>query len=192
MGLIIFIKNPIPGKVKTRLAATMGNEAALKVYQKLTQHTREIAQNLKLDRYLYYSDFIDQEDEWSNELFFKRRQSGQDLGERMTQAFSEMLRNTSKAVIIGSDCPLLTPAIVQEAFDQLDHFPYVLGPATDGGYYLLGMCQPSPFLFENMAWSTDQVAQITLERIAKAGQSCFVLPTLPDIDQEEDWKQYGW
>jgi hypothetical protein len=110
----------------------------------------------------------------------------------MHLAFVDTLQTSSKAVIIGSDCPLLTPEIVQLALDQLDQYPFVLGPALDGGYYLLGMRKPTPELFENMEWSTEDVAKITLARIAESGASCYLLPALPDIDVEEDWVKYGW
>lgn len=192
MALIIFIKNPILGKVKTRLAATIGDAAALAVYHKLSQRAREVSLALPGSRFLYYSDFIDLQDDWDNALFVKKQQHSGDLGERMHQAFVETLQVAPKAVIMGSDCPLITPEILQEAFDQLDKHPYVLGLATDGGYYLLGMREPSPFLFENMTWSTDTVAQVTLERMAAQGSSCHLLPALPDIDVEEDWRRYGW
>ncbi len=192
MSVIIFIKNPALGKVKTRLAATIGDEAALAVYHKLSQRAREVALALDVPRHLFYSDFIDHNDDWDNTLFIKKQQAGADLGERMHLAFVNTLHTSHKAVIIGSDCPLLTPEIVQLALDQLDEHPFVLGPALDGGYYLLGMRKPSPELFENMEWSTEDVAKITLERMAESGASCFLLPALPDIDVEEDWRKYGW
>lgn len=192
MSVIIFIKNPALGKVKTRLAATIGDEAALVVYHKLSQRAREVALALDVPRHLFYSDFIDDNDAWDNALFIKKQQAGQDLGERMHLAFVDILQTSSKAVIIGSDCPLLTPEIVQLALDQLEQYPFVLGPALDGGYYLLGMRKPAPELFENMEWSTEDVAKITMERIAESGTSCYLLPVLPDIDVEEDWQKYGW
>ncbi|WP_421798164.1 TIGR04282 family arsenosugar biosynthesis glycosyltransferase [Haliscomenobacter sp.] len=192
MSVIIFIKNPALGKVKTRLAASIGDEAALAVYHKLSQRAREVALALDVPRYLFYSDFIDANDAWDNTLFIKKQQAGQDLGERMHLAFVDTLQTSSKAVIIGSDCPLLTPEIVQLGLDQLGQYPFVLGPALDGGYYLLGMRKPAPELFENMEWSTEDVAKITLERIAESGASCYLLPALPDIDVEEDWQKYGW
>ena len=192
MSVIIFIKNPALGKVKTRLAATIGDEAALAVYHKLSQRAREVALALDVPRHLFYSDFTDDNDAWDNALFIKKQQVGQDLGERMHLAFVDTLQTSPKAVIIGSDCPLLTPEIVQLALDQLEHYPFVLGPALDGGYYLLGMQKPTPALFENMEWSTENVAKITLERMAEIGASCYLLPALPDIDVEEDWQKYGW
>lgn len=192
MSLIIFIKNPALGKVKTRLATTLGDEAALDIYHKLSERTREVALAIDFPRFLYYSDFIDQTDHWDDALFIKRLQQGSDLGERMLNAFIETLQASSPAIIIGSDCPLLTPDILQEAFNQLQQHPFVLGPALDGGYYLLGMHEPCPELFQAMEWSTDSVARTTLERIAKRNQACFVLPLLPDVDVAADWERYGW
>lgn len=192
MSIIIFIKNPALGKVKTRLAATIGDEAALAVYHKLSQRAREVALALDVPRHLFYSDFVDSHDSWDNTFFIKKQQAGADLGERMYLAFVDTLQTSQKAVIIGSDCPLLTPEIVQLALDQLDQYPFVLGPALDGGYYLLGMRKPTPGLFETMEWSTDDVAKITLERMAESGAACYLLPALPDIDVEEDWRKYGW
>lgn len=192
MSLIIFIKNPTPGKVKTRLATTLGDEAALDIYHKLSAHTREVASAIDFPRYLYYSDFIDWTDDWDNDLFVKRLQEGGDLGERMLNAFTETLRQHSPAMIIGSDCPLLTTGILQEAVNQLEKHPFVLGPALDGGYYLLGMHEPCPELYEAMEWSTDSVARVTLERIAERNQACYVLPPLPDVDEAADWERYGW
>ena len=192
MSLIIFIKNPALGKVKTRLAATLGDEVALDIYHKLSERTRDVVTAVDSPRYLYYSDFIDQTDDWDNALFIKRLQQGSDLGERMLNAFIETLQVSSPAIIIGSDCPLLTPGILQEAFNELKQHPFVLGPALDGGYYLLGMHEPCPELFQAMKWSTDRVAQVTLERIAKRNQACCVLPPLPDVDEAADWERYGW
>jgi rSAM/selenodomain-associated transferase 1 len=192
MSLIIFIKNPALGKVKTRLAATLGDEVALDIYHKLSARTREVASAIDFPRFLYYSDFIDRTDDWDNALFVKRLQEGEDLGERMLNAFIETLQVSSPAIIIGSDCPLLTPGILHEAFNELKQHPFVLGPALDGGYYLLGMHEPCPELFQAMEWSTDTVAQVTLERITERNQACALLPPLPDVDEAADWERYGW
>jgi len=192
MSLIIFIKNPALGKVKTRLAATLGDEVALDIYHKLSARTREVASAIDFPRFLYYSDFIDWNDVWDNALFVKRLQEGEDLGERMLNAFIETLQVSSPAIIIGSDCPLLTPGILHEAFNELKQHPFVLGPALDGGYYLLGMHEPCPELFQSMKWSTDRVARVTLELIAERNQACYVLPPLPDVDEAADWERYGW
>lgn len=189
--LIIFIKNPERGKVKTRLAATVGEDKALAIYKSLMAHTREAALGVTAKRLLFYSENIAPADDWSTTSFIKRLQSNGDLGERMKEAFKVGFQQGSKVMIIGSDCPQLTTALIQQAYSALDQHDFVLGPALDGGYYLLGMSSFTPSLFESMPWSTDQVAAITRDRIAAIG-SLYELPSLSDIDYEEDWKKYGW
>lgn len=191
-ALLIFIKNPEKGKVKTRLAATVGDERALKIYRALLKYTRNLALEVASERYLFYSRFIEENDEWSGRQFHKKLQEGKDLGERMYRAFEWTLERHGKAVIIGSDCATLTPAIVEEAFRRLDDHDCVIGPATDGGYYLLGLRETRPELFRDIPWSTDQVRSLTIERIEALGQTYFLLPELSDIDRAEDWDEYGW
>lgn len=192
-ALIIFIKNPALGKVKTRLAKTVGDEKALEIYLELTEITRKNAKILRgVNRHVFYSDFYNRDDEWSNTAFQKQVQSGDDLGERMFNAFSTILTSNEKAVIIGSDCPTLTAEILGNAFDALENHDFVVGPSTDGGYYLLGFGQQhlSNLVFENMDWSTDKVLPTTLKRIEDAGKSVFLLPELTDVDEEKDWLAY--
>lgn len=191
-ALLLFIKNPRRGKVKTRLARTVGDDQALAIYRALLAHTRQVALALEVDRLLFYSEQVDYEDEWPAASFRKFAQRGDDLGQRMHTAFQLALKTYHHAVLIGSDCASLTPAILQEAFDQLAFHDYVIGPAHDGGYYLIGMREPSPALFEHMPWSTPQVLSLTLARIAALGKSCYHLPVLSDIDTEQDWLQHGW
>jgi rSAM/selenodomain-associated transferase 1 len=191
-ALLIFIKNPERGKVKTRLAATVGDERALRIYRALLKYTRNLALEVASERYLFYSRFIEENDEWSSRQFHKKLQEGEDLGERMYRAFAVTLGRHGKAVIIGSDCPTLTPAIVEEAFRRLDDHDYVIGPARDGGYYLLGMRELRPELFRDIPWSTDQVRSLTIDRIKERGQTYFLLPELSDIDRAEDWEEDGW
>lgn len=189
-ALLIFIKNPLKGKIKTRLAKTVGDDKALEIYQQLTKHTRQVAQDVEAHRFLFYSHFIDHQDDWPPIHFSKHLQQGHDLGQRMEQAFSIGLEQVDKAVIIGSDCASLSPAIIERAFHQLDDYPFVIGPAFDGGYYLLGMNQFSPSLFEDMTWSTDSVFSETIKRIEALGQPFYQLETLSDIDTEEDWNRF--
>lgn len=191
-ALLIFIKNAALGKVKTRLANTVGAAKALQIYRALMAHTRQLACTVSVSRLLFYSNFVDTEDQWSTNDFQKHLQQGNDLGARMQQAFSLAFEQHQKVVIIGSDCASLTSAIINEAFDLLDQHPFVIGPAIDGGYYLLGMNQFTPQLFDNMTWSTDTVLSDTLQRIESTGATYALLPRLSDIDFEEDWDKYGW
>ena len=191
-ALLIFIKNPEKGKVKTRLASTLGDDKALEIYKALLAHTKSIALQIEAKRYLFYSQFIDQQDDWPKEDFTKALQADGDLGYKMSEAFQSVLARHQKAIIIGSDCASLNKDIIQNAINALDQNDFVIGPALDGGYYLLGMRYFEPTLFEDMPWSTEAVAQITEERIRTMGKRCFMLPALSDIDFEEDWAQYGW
>lgn len=189
-ALIVFVRNPEPGKVKTRLAASVGDEAALAIYLELLQITRQVALSVEAERYLWYSHFIDEGDKWPSSDFTKKLQQGDDLGSRMAFAFSESLKDHDKAVIIGSDCPYLTPALIEEGFDALDDHDFVIGPATDGGYYLLGMRQFVPEIFQDIQWSTDSVCGETIRKIGQAGARYHLLPVRTDIDEIEDWRAY--
>lgn len=186
-ALIIFIRNPEKGKVKTRLARTLGDDQALAIYHSLLDHTRMISLGVVAHRYLFYSHFIDRDDGWQEGDFAKKCQQGEDLGARMNHAFDTALQLCQKAVIIGSDCPELTSDIIQQAFDALETFPYTIGPAVDGGYYLLGMKTPSPWLFKDMEWSTPHVFENTIQRIEAHKLTYQVLPMLYDVDEAEDW-----
>lgn len=190
-AIIIFIKNPELGKVKTRLAETLGNQKALDIYNSLLDYTRTVASLFNAKRFLFYSSEI-HNDNWSTDLFDKKLQSGDNLGERMYNAFEEVLKANSKAVIVGSDCPKLSPMILSDAFKALDDNDVVIGPSLDGGYYLLGMNSLHATLFQDINWSTDQVLPRTLDKINADGLKYKLLTALSDVDYEEDWLQYGW
>ena len=191
-GLIIFIKNALPGNVKTRLAKDSSEEYALKVYEALLEHTRKVSLEVELDRYLYYSDHVSEGDQWSDSDFEKYIQADGDLGEKMTSAFEAALNKNDKVIIIGSDCIQLTPDIIHLAFEALDRWDVVIGPALDGGYYLLGMKSMDAGLFQDIQWSTSLVSDQTLEKVITSGKTCHYLPSLSDIDYLEDWKKYGY
>lgn len=190
--LIVFIKNPVKGQVKTRLAATMGEDRALAIYQALLTRTRQVCAQAATRRWVFYSDWTDPEDAWASPDFERKLQLGRDLGRRMYHAFVQALNEARRAVIIGSDCPLIEAAHLEQAFSALDQTNLVIGPSEDGGYYLLGMSKPFPELFEDIAWSTPQVLEQTLSKARMLGLSCTLLPVLPDIDHESDWERYGW
>jgi len=191
-ALIIFIKNPEKGKVKTRIAKTAGEEKALAIYISLMEHTHQIALSVNCSRHLFYSQRIQQEDNWSSKNFKKLVQAEGNLGHKMATAFKTAFQQHQKVVIIGSDCASLTPAIVEEAFKQLDNHDFVVGPTFDGGYYLLGMSSYQSSVFEDIEWSTESVFPRTIENIDGLEASYFLMPILSDIDYEEDWDKYGW
>lgn len=185
--LIVFYRNPEPGKVKTRLAASIGEAKAYSIYLLLCEHTRNITENLPMQKTLYYSDFVDTDDIWSKDVYRKFLQSGADLGERMETAFRTGFSSGFKSIcIIGTDCLELSGKIITEAFRKLLTHDVVIGPAVDGGYYLLGMNRLHPALFRNKSWSTDNVLAQTLYDIRLLGLRCWQLEVLNDIDRVED------
>lgn len=187
--LIIFVKNPIAGQVKTRIARTVGDEKAVAVYQELLRHTQTITQPLPDRKTVYYGDFINPDDGW-NGYDKQLQRSPADLGERMQAAFAqEFSAGADRVVIIGSDCLALTTGHIRLAFDALDQADIVIGPATDGGYYLLGMKQPQPFLFENMPWSQPELFQLTELAILQNSLTVELLETLTDIDEWADYQR---
>lgn len=201
-ALIIFIKNPQLGKVKTRLAATIGNEKALKVYQHLLKHTRNITENLDAEKYVFYSDFIDETDEWKNKVYQKEKQnSDPDLGVKMASAFRKMKENGhAKALIIGSDCLELTQDILEECFEKLADNEVVIGKAADGGYYMIGfdfrkignrVDEVLNQVFLEKQWSHAEVAKEAIESFRKLHLTFAEMPTLNDIDEEKDILKYN-
>jgi rSAM/selenodomain-associated transferase 1 len=190
--LLIFVRNPVLGKVKTRLASTVGNDEALRIYHLLLEKTRQSALGCQAERWLFYSHFADASDLWPNEYFHKKVQSPGDLGARMAAAFEQAFGDgATRVAIIGSDCPELDGDLLNRAFDALNEADGVLGPANDGGYYLLGVKKMHPELFLDMPWSTESVGSETLKRMAAKGLSVHFLPELTDVDTEEDWRLYG-
>ncbi len=187
-ALIIFIKNPEKGKVKTRLAATVGDERALEVYKELLVHTRRVAADVEVDCLLFYSNYVVPDDDWDAGRFKKFVQVGTDLGVRMQGAFELAFDRYGyeHVAIIGSDCAELTSDTITTAFNKLESSDVVLGPSTDGGYYLLGMSRLFPDVFENKHWSTSSVLEDTLVDIKNAGLTYSLLAKLTDIDTEAD------
>ncbi|MGI8634460.1 MAG: TIGR04282 family arsenosugar biosynthesis glycosyltransferase [Segetibacter sp.] len=186
-ALLIFAKNPEAGKVKTRLAATVGNEVALSIYNQLLLHTVSATEYLPVVKFVFYSNHIAQGDVWSSKHYHKKAQQGDDLGEKMKNAFASIFQESyDKAVIIGTDCPDLNAAIIMNAFTYLRSYDVVIGPAEDGGYYLLGMKELHCKLFEDIQWSTSTVIHDTLSKCAALQLNYYLLPVLNDIDEEKD------
>jgi len=188
-SLIIFVKNPVLGKVKTRLAADIGNEKALKVYQYLLNYTKDVLLECPFDKVVYYLDEIAFSDIFEFEYFDKELQNGFDLGDRMQNAIKASLDlGYKKAVLIGSDCAEITSAIIEEAFEKLNNHDVVLGPAIDGGYYLIGMQKSQKQLFKNKQWGGSNVLVDTLLDLKEKDNSYYLLPALNDVDTLEDLK----
>ena len=187
--VLVFQKNAILGKVKTRLASGMGELRALEIYRHLVQSTYSVLEHVEAPVWTYFSDFIP---ETVNPPIAKSFvQDGQDLGERMAHAFARSFESgMEKVVLIGTDCPTLQSHHLHEAFEALTHSDLVLGPATDGGYYLIGMKCRSDYLFAGIAWSTAEVLAQTLAVATAHGLHFTLLDELSDIDTQEDWERY--
>jgi rSAM/selenodomain-associated transferase 1 len=185
--LFIFVKNPEHGLVKTRLAADIGDDAALNVYNRLLEYTESVATEIDVHKQIWYSKKIETDDIWPEHVYEKRVQSGKNLGERMSGAFSENDESGYiKQIIIGSDCAELTANHIEKAFIELDEHDVVLGPSEDGGYYLLGMRSYIHELFEGMSWSTENLYRETLQTIRTLQLSFAELEILNDIDTLDD------
>ena len=194
-ALAIMAKAPVPGTVKTRLAPPLTLEQAADFYRALLadqlEHLRSIA---NAERYLAYAP--DDAEVMMRELggnhYRYLVQRGADLGQRMNQIFVDLWHHGHRnAVVIGSDLPALPIDIFHQAFAQLDGAErrVVLGPSHDGGYYLIGMNQPAPGIFENMTWGHDRVLAETTARLNALGVSFSLLPKWFDLDTAEDLRR---
>ena len=185
--LLIFTRNPELGKCKTRLAAKVGDQNALDIYKFLLTHTVKITEDLNVKKQVHYSVAIRENDNWNNSIFDKKLQQGNDLGERMhnafTQGFSDGFKNI---IIIGSDMYDICQTALENAFAQLEKHDFVLGPASDGGYYLLGMRKPNTMVFHNKEWGTNTVLEQTL--IDLKNEKIKLLEAKNDVDYYEDIK----
>lgn len=190
--LIIFVKAPEPGQVKTRLAETLGAAAAARAYAMLVETllARLSGFNDVELRYAPETAFS-QIEPWLRKGWRARFQGDGNLGDRMQRALAEAFASgAQRAALIGSDCPYVEPSDIEAAWSELEAHDAVFGPAQDGGYWLIGLKQMTPALFESMAWSTDQVLVETLRRARQAGLRIHTLRTLVDVDVEADWVQF--
>ncbi|EMY77997.1 transferase 1, rSAM/selenodomain-associated [Leptospira weilii serovar Ranarum str. ICFT] len=189
--LVLFLKNPISGQVKTRLARTVGDKAALHVYEQLIEITRKQVSILNIPIRLYFDSIPESfSSPWGNQVS-SHLQTGENLGIKMCRAFSETFSaGAKKTIVIGSDCPDLKTEHILEAFSVLDRSDAVVGPAFDGGYYLLGLKSHFPEIFYGIPWSTDRVFEITLEKLQLSGKNVRILPKLNDIDDASDLEPY--
>lgn len=186
--IIIFARNPKLGKVKTRLAKTIGDFAALETYKILMKHTANVVEKSNAEKIVFYSEYIDNNDVWAKIKCKKVKQSEGDLGEKMQTAFEYAFElGHKKIVIIGSDVYSLKTEHIDSAFTQLETHDVVIGPAHDGGYYLLGLNFIIPELFEQKKWGTSSVLENTLADLNELNVT--LLEPLNDIDTYEDLKK---
>jgi len=193
--LLVLTKAPEPGKVKTRLAASLGANAAADVYERLVHDCLATSMSADLCPVEIWCSPSPQH------AFFQRcrdryhtclyQQTEGDIGQRMSHAIMSSLRHAGQVVLVGADCPALGYDDLDRAFNVLQQgADVVLGPAEDGGYYLIGMKENYPFLFESIPWSTQNVLQITETRMRERGLHWHSLPVRRDVDTAEDYAAY--
>jgi uncharacterized protein len=183
--LIIFCKNPVIGQCKTRLGATVGDESALAIYHFLLQHTANVCRLVPVQRRVLYSHKVAGQDCWPEDIFEKNIQQGEDLGQRMAQAFADgFTQGYTNIVLIGTDLYDIDAPLIGQAFEALKTKDMVVGPAEDGGYYLMGLNHLNSELFNNKNWGTASVLRDTLSNLHP--ESYHLLPLRNDIDTEAD------
>jgi len=186
--IMVFVRNPELGRVKTRLAKTIGDQAALEIYEILSKHTAEIISEIDSDKLIFYSEKIQDNDIWTVINCKKQIQTKGDLGQKMLDAFQYGFSlGYKKIIIIGSDLYSLRPKHIESAFEQLENYDVVIGPALDGGYYLLGLNSVIPEIFKQKQWSTSSILKDTLSDLKKFNVN--LLEPLNDIDTYEDLKK---
>ncbi|WP_186525823.1 TIGR04282 family arsenosugar biosynthesis glycosyltransferase [Seonamhaeicola sediminis] len=182
--VIVFVKNIKLGKVKTRLAKTIGNQAAFEVYSELVKITEQATTKLKADKRIYFSDAII-ETKWNG--FEKHVQEGKNLGIRMKNAFSKGFKDGyNRIVLIGSDLPDINETHINNGLNALKEYNTVFGPSVDGGYYLIGLSKLYHNVFDNKPWSQPNLLEETLQELSAKAITFSILETLNDIDTFED------
>jgi len=193
--LLFFIKNPQKGQVKKRLAAAIGDEMAVRLYKRFLL---EMLSTLNKGTFLFYLcvypvDALESLKAWLGEDYLYMPQQGENLGERMKNAFTEALAmNFKRVVLIGSDIPSLPLEFIEEAFMSLEKKDVVIGPSADGGYYLVGFRDKkfSPRAFKGIPWSTERVFEETMKIFEHEGLTVHTLKMLRDIDTVQDLRNY--
>jgi uncharacterized protein len=188
--LLVFLKEPRPGAVKSRLAARIGAEAAAAVYRAIADEAirRTAPRGEEYERLFLFDppSSRPQIQAWLGGQTLEA-QVGGDLGERMARAFADAFASGARrAAVIGTDVPGIARGDVLGALESLDEHDVAIGPATDGGYYLIALKRPEPELFRGIRWSSGEVLAATLDRAARRGLSVRVLRTIGDVDTVED------
>ncbi len=187
-ALIVFLKKPVEGKVKTRIGTAVGHSTAVAIYDKLLKKTADVVNGLRKDIFVFTDVPFDVP---YFENYILRSQKGEDLGGKMRNAFKSIFdEGFSKVGIIGTDCYDLSKEIIDDNFNKLLNTDFVLGPSFDGGYYFLGMSKLNEEVFENVDWSTDKVLQQTVELIQQNGNSYTLGDRLSDVDEVSDVNLY--
>ncbi len=170
--VIVFVKNIKLGKVKTRLAKTIGNQGAFEVYSELVKVTEIATEDLSVDKRIYFSDAV-VDTKWKND--YKTVQQGIDLGERMKNAFKKGFEDGYKRIVlIGSDLPDITANHIKKGLNALKQNEVAFGPAEDGGYYLIGLSKMHNFVFDNKPWSETHLLEETLSELKEKQVTIFI------------------
>ena len=189
-SIIVFVRYPRKGQVKTRLAKTTSLEFALNFYKLCAENLiRNIKKVPCVNRFIFYSNKNEKTEviSWLGNKFLFAPQEGDDLGSRMKNAFEKVFSaGSQKVIIVGTDIPDLSKEVIVKAFELLDSYDVVIGPAKDGGYYLLGMKKMNAELFEKIEYSTSSVLIETMTKIKELNLNHHLLPELNDIDTEKD------
>ncbi len=197
--LIVLAKLPVEGRVKTRLAATIGTAAALQVHRRLLEATFELARASGADTLEWRHDAAGGDLDGTLAALPARMaalgwrvgpQRGDDLGARMREALEAALAEGERPVLVGGDCPSLRAGDLRDAFSALEAAHAVFAPAEDGGYALVGLSRPAPVLFEGMPWGTPRVMALTRSRAEAAGLRVALLRTVWDVDIEADLRRW--
>lgn len=192
--LILFARFPEPGHTKTRLVPLLGPERAAAAYRRVAEATAREAARLNrrgIERVVCVepASKMGEISRWLGSSFSYRPQVEGNLGDRLAAAFARAFApGAARVVAVGTDCPGLDASILGRAFDALASHEAVLGPAADGGYYLIGMARPLPGVFMEIPWSTAEVAGVTLRRLREEGASVSILDVLRDLDTPEDFE----
>ena len=187
--VLVFCKNQIIGKVKSRLALKIGKQKAFFVYSNLVNKTASIVNSLSSDVHVYYSDYIEENDDFKSPKIKKFIQKGNNLGDRLINALSISFKNFSPVIIIGSDLWELEISDIEDAFRILKNKNVVIGPSTDGGYYLIGMNYLDTKIFENKYWGQESVLNDTIRDIDDKTK-IHLLDEKTDIDTYDDLCQF--
>lgn len=187
-ALIILVKNPVLGKVKTRLAKTVGDVNALKIYQHLLRNTQEVTAELtNIDKFIFYDEYIPANDIWNDGEYERELQKGNNLSEKFINVFNDTFqKGYEKVIVLMPDCPNIKDVLIKKAFNELNDNDIVIGPTTDGGFYLLGLKKLHLSLFENKEYSTPTVTEELKTEAKNLNLSLAELPTFTDVDTEED------
>lgn len=201
-AVVIMTKIPVPGYAKTRMMPEMTADECAEFHRACLTDICRTVKKTGYPGFLYYvSQCIDRVtldnrnllgvDEYILDYFVMKPQKGDDLGQRMLEAIREVLIDFNAVIVIGGDIPELTASLLLEASQRLHDFDVVLGPAIDGGYYLIAMTKPYNEIFADVPWGTGHVLGITLEKLRKGKKTYSLLPELHDIDTWEDIKLYN-